>query len=123
MPVQAEPIAVRSIPQILDAVAWVRETGNAIRLLGFVVNMVAHKDPSSEAVVAEIHRLFPGGLIFQTAIRRDPIFLKASTAGVPLGLLSRRAPPAAQYFGRLANEIESRLQLEHADDGPISLLD
>jgi chromosome partitioning protein len=120
--VQSEPIGLRSIPQLIDAIGWVRESGIPVNLLGFAINMVSDEE-ASQQVVREMYRLFPGDVIFRTTIPRDPVFLKASAAGVPLGLLARRAPPAARFFEALAHEIEGRLRLEHADDGPISLLD
>jgi chromosome partitioning protein len=122
-PVQAEPIAVRTIPQLLETIGFLRETGSTVRILGFVLTMIALGDPNSEAVVGEFTRLFPNHLTFRTRVPRDPIFLKASSAGVPLGLLSRRVPPAARLFDSLAEEIVSRLELGAVDDGPIPLLD
>ena len=46
-------------------------------------------------------------------------------AGVPLGLLSRRAPPVAAVFDRLVGEIEERLGVEQGGehDEPIRLVD
>lgn len=122
-PVQAEPIAVRTIPQLLEALGWLRESGSTLRILGFVLTMVAANDPSSEAVVAEYQRLFPSHVTFRTRIPRDPIFLKASAAGVPVGLLSRKPPPAAKLFSALAEEIETRIDIGILDEGPISLVD
>jgi chromosome partitioning protein len=66
---------------------------------------------------------FPQKAVFQTTIPRDRTFLQASTAGVPLGLLSRRAPPLAAVFDQLAQELEPHLDVaaEGKDDGPIAL--
>ncbi|HEX6272811.1 MAG TPA: ParA family protein, partial [Polyangiaceae bacterium] len=63
--------------------------------------------------------------VFETAIPRDSTFLQASRAGVPLGLLSRRPPPAAAVFDGLVAEIEARLGGIQGgeDDGPIRLVD
>ena len=123
-PVQAEPVALRSIPQILEVVAWLQEEGYPLQIVGLLVSMFQSHDETSAAVVEEIRTHFPEQLLFKTVVPRDPSFLKASAAGVPLGLLSRRPPAGARVFEQLAFELEERLAMyEESNDGPISLVD
>jgi chromosome partitioning protein len=122
--VQCEPLALRSLPRLLELLASLREAGSACSLLGVASNMGSFRDPVMLACLEELWALYRDH-VFDTAIPRDNIFLQASQAGVPLGLLSRRAPPAAAVFDSLVAEIEGRLGVEQGgdDDGPIRLVD
>jgi chromosome partitioning protein len=122
--VQCEPLALRSLPRLLELLANLRETGSACSLLGVASNMGSFRDPVMLACLEELWTLYRDH-VFDTAIPRDAIFLQASRAGVPLGLLSRRPPPAAAVFDSLVAEIEGRLGVEQGgeDDGPIRLVD
>ncbi|HYQ42756.1 MAG TPA: ParA family protein [Polyangiaceae bacterium] len=121
---QCEPLALRSLPRLLDLLAQLRDAGDACSLLGVVCNMSSFKDPVILASLEELWALYRDS-VFDTAIPRDSTFLQASRAGVPLGLLSRRAPAVAAVFDSLAAEIEQRLGVQEGgeDDGPIRLVD
>jgi chromosome partitioning protein len=122
--VQCEPLALRSLPRLLDLLAQLREAGDSCSLLGVVCNMSSFRDPVVLASLEELWALYRDS-VFDTAIPRDSTFLQASRAGVPLGLLSRRAPAVAAVFDSLAAEIEGRLGVQEGgeDDGPIRLVD
>lgn len=121
---QCEPLALRSLPRLLELLARLREGGSECSLLGVVGNMSSFRDPVMLASLEELWALY-ADRVFDTAIPRDATFLQASRAGVPLGLLSRRPPAVASVFDSLVAEIESRLGLNEggADDGPIRLVD
>lgn len=123
-PLQAEPLAVRSASQLLEVIAALRRDGAAISLAGLVLTMLDLRNGESLNVATEVWSDFPESAVLQTNIPRDPAFLRASGAGVPVGLLSRSPPPVAALFDQLAQELEPRLSLrkEMKDDGPISLL-
>ena len=121
---QAEPLAARSIVQVLEVIAALREQGSGPRLGGLVLTMLQSRHEGSLAVAQESWRLFPGHHVFDTAVPRDNVFLEASAAGVPVALLRRRPPAAAAVFDQLAAEIEERLDLIEDDRGrAIPLLD
>lgn len=122
--VQCEPLALRALPRLLELLASLRETGREVSLLGVASNMGSFRDPVMLACLEELWSLYRDH-VFDTAIPRDNVFLQASRAGVPLGLLSRRPPPAAAVFDSLVAEIEGRLGIVEggADDGPIRLVD
>jgi chromosome partitioning protein len=94
-----------------------------VKLAGVVLTMLELRNPDSLAVATQVWSEFPTKAVFQTTIPRDRTFLQASSAGVPLGLLSRRPPPAAAVFDQLAQELEPHLELEAEgkEDGPIAL--
>ncbi len=123
--VQAEPIAARSALRMFEMIRALNEGGSSVRLLGLLVTMLQARDTHSLEVAEELWKSLPGEVVLELSIPRDPIFLEASAAGVPVGLLSRRAPPAALLFEQLAAEVEQRAPLtaKDTDDGPISLVD
>ena len=121
---QCEPLALRSLPRLIELLAQLREAGGECSLLGVVGNMSSFRDPVVLASLEELWGLYRES-VFDTAIPRDTTFLQASQAGVPLGLLSRRPPGVAAVFDSLVAEIEARLGVDEGDkdDGPIRLVD
>ena len=115
IPQQAEPLGIRSIPQMLQAIQFLRNHGSKLEVAGILMTMVQADLKESAEVVRELRALVPAQLLCQTSIPRDPVFLKASAAGVPLGLLHRNPPAAAHVFDQLAAELEPRLQLQAPD--------
>lgn len=124
-PVQAEPIAARSVLRIFDVLATLKEQGARVELLGVLLTMLQTKNASSLAVAEDLWRTLPNHVLFETTIPRDTAFLDASAAGVPVGLLRRRPPPVALTFDQLAAEVEARTRLspKEAHDEPIALVD
>lgn len=124
-PVQAEPIALRSLSQLLEVISALRDEGVKVELLGLVLVMLQMRQSSSLSVADELWDQL-GELVLHTVIPRDAAFLDASAAGVPVGLLGRRPPLVAATFDQLASEVEARLKLtrsEDRDDAPIPLVD
>ncbi len=105
---QCEPLALRSLPQLLEMLGHLRDSGKDCSLLGVVGNMSSFRDSVMLASLEELWALYQER-VFDTAIPRDSHFLQASSAGVPLGLLSRRPPSVASVFDTLVAEIEERL--------------
>jgi chromosome partitioning protein len=125
VPLQAEPLALRTTTQVLDAVARLRDSGARVTLSGFVLSMLESRNQVSLSVAQESWRTFPIDLVWRTTLPRDPAVLQASAQGVPIGLLARRPPPMAKIFEQLAAEAEERLGLVTGDQHvePIALLD
>jgi chromosome partitioning protein len=123
-PLQAEPLALRSVDQMLELVSLLRERGTELELAGFVLSMVQARNTDSLSVAQEIWQSFPAEYVLETTLPRHPSFLSATAAGVPVGLLGKSAPALAGIFDQLAAELEPRLGLrqETPDDGPIDLL-
>jgi chromosome partitioning protein len=123
-PVQAEPLALRSVTQVVEVVSLLRGQGHELELAGFVLSMVQARNEHSLDVVREVWGSFPAEYVLETTLPRHPGFLAATAAGVPLGLLGKNAPPLAGVFDQLAAELEPRLGLrpDTGDEGPIDLL-
>jgi chromosome partitioning protein len=124
-PVQAEPLALRTLPQLLEALSQLQAHGRKATLAALVLMMVQSKNRVSMDSALEAFQLFPGELVIETVIPRDAVFLQASAKGVPVALLDRRPPPVAAVFDLVAAELEPRLGLvqEASYDQPLSLLD
>lgn len=126
-PLQAEPLALRSLGQFLSLVDRIRADKNPnLHLLGIVLSMFDRQIPASLEVAETLWTKFPDGLIFDSVIPRDDIFLEASLRGSPLLLMQKRPPPLARLFDQLATDVLDRLDANRGekeeDDGPIPLL-
>lgn len=123
VPIQAEPLSLRTLKGTLERLAGLREECD-LNLLGVVLTMVQSSDPVSLASVQEVWSVLPARVVFDGFVPRDPAFLRASAHGVPVQLLSRRRPPAvASVFESLAGEVEARLGLDpNREDDVVPLL-
>jgi chromosome partitioning protein len=124
-PLQAQPLALRVLPQLLETVGAFKSRGMNLTIAGLVLTMVQTANPVSLSVSQESWGLFSDNLLLESFVPADPVFLEASAKGVPVGLLSRHPPRAAMVFENLAVELEPRLGLisEDREDEPIPLLD
>ncbi len=111
IPQQAEPLGVRSVPQVLQAIAALRRKGHPLAVAGIVMTMVQGDQKESVEAEQQLRAALPAGLMCSANVPREVAFLKASGAGVPLGLLSKRPPAAAAVFDQLAAELEPKLGL------------
>ncbi len=122
VPLQAEPLAARSVRQLLAALGSLRKEGAPVQLAGIILTMLQSRQDSSLAVAEESWRLFPDHLVFEATVPRDSAVLQASAAGVPVGLLHRRPPAVAAVFDQIAAELEIKIGLDVNDDEAIPLL-
>ncbi|HVY44954.1 MAG TPA: ParA family protein, partial [Minicystis sp.] len=125
-PLQAEPLALRSVGQLLALIDRIRAEKNPkLTLLGVVLSMFDRTTPASLDVAETLWTKFPDGIILDTIIPRDDTFLEASLRGSPLLLMQKRPPPLSRVFDQLASDILDRLDPDtekEDDDGPIPLL-
>ena len=126
-PLQAEPLALRSVGQLLTLIDRIRAEKNPkLALLGIVLSMFDRRTPASLEVAETLWTKFPDGIILDTIIPRDETFLEASLRGSPLLLMQKRPPPLSRVFDQLASDVMDRLDPPGAkkedDDVPIPLL-
>ena len=126
-PLQAEPLALRSVGQLLALIDRIRAEKNpGLQILGVVLSMFDRKTAASLEVAETLWTKFPGGIILDTIIPRDETFLEASLRGSPLLLMSKRAPPLSRVFDQLASDVMDRIEppgdRKEEDDVPIPLL-
>ena len=126
IPQQAEPLGVRSVPNALKVIADIRRQGKNLEVAGIVMTMVDGDYRESVEVEAQLRAALPSGIMCATTIPRDAVFLRASSLGVPVGLLSSNPVAPAVAFEQLAAELEGKMKLsepEDKDDGVKQLLD
>jgi chromosome partitioning protein len=104
VPVQAEPLALRSIHQALALIASAREENPALRLLGVLPTMVDMHSTPSHNVVAAMWGNLQG--VTETMIPRAEVFATASAMGLPLAYLGGPPSPEVRRFSHLATELD-----------------
>ena len=116
VPLQAEPLAQRSVGQVLRVIDRVRQGDNPkLSLLGIVMTMLSKQEESSmNALVASWQELSG---VCDTVIPRESSFGRASEAGVPLAFLGGKLPPEAKRFQMLAGELLHRMEEMHPNLG------
>ena len=121
LPQQAEPLGLRSLPTLLQALTRLREQGATFEVLGIVLSMLKLGAATSENAAADLRRIAPPEMVLQTAIPRDDDILLASEKGLPVSMLRKYPPAVAAVFDQLAAELEPRLGLTTTtqdDDAP-----
>ncbi|MEO1268313.1 MAG: ParA family protein [Myxococcota bacterium] len=125
-PLQAEPVALRVLPRFLERIRELRTMGAGLKLAGIVLTMVGPEDGADPAGVRATWSQYPEAIRLGPPIPRDAVFLEASSAGVPVGLLRRNPPPVARTFEQLAIHLEPRLGLKgrpRTEEGPLPFVD
>ena len=113
VPLQAEPLALRSMSQILRVLDHVQKNENpALKLLGILPTMVSLDNDVSLGVMNTVWSGLRG--VLDTYVPRTDVFTDASEAGVPVDFLSGKKRPEARRFEKLAVEIE--LLIEEMSD-------
>jgi chromosome partitioning protein len=108
LPLQAEPVAFRTMSQILRVIDHIRQHENPeLQLLGILPTMVQLDNDPSLNVMSSVWSGFGG--VFDTVIPRSNVFIEASETGIPLSFLGGRTRPEARRFTLLADEIEARI--------------
>ena len=106
VPVQAEPLGLRSLQQVLRVLDHVRAKENPrLTLLGIILTMVELKREGSREVAESLWSGFDG--VMETMLPRAEAFLTASHKGLPLAFVGGPVSPEARRFELLASEIES----------------
>lgn len=105
VPLQAEPLALRAVGQVLHVLDHIRQQENPeLKLLGILPTMVELRRDTSLNVMGTIWSELAG--VLDTAIPRGEAFARASEAGLPVSFMGGRTPPEARRFELLADEVE-----------------
>jgi chromosome partitioning protein len=108
IPQQAEPLGIRSVPKMLEALTRMRIVNPHLKVLGVVLTMMQVKLPESRDTVQALRNILPHELVLHTVIPRDDLFIKASARGLPVGVMDAGAP-ALGVFDKLRLEVERKL--------------
>lgn len=106
---QAEPLGIRSVPKLLEGLNRLRVMNPRLSILGVCLTMVQHDLTESTEAAAALRKLLPPEMVFQTQIPRNPLFVRASARGLPIGAMEEGAAAQA-VFDRLRVEVENKLQ-------------
>jgi chromosome partitioning protein len=109
VPQQAEPLGIRSVPKMLEGLNRLRVIHPRLVVLGVLMTMVQNELAESRESVLALRQLLPQDLVFRTVIPRDPLFVRASARGLPVGVLEDGAGALA-VFDALRAEIEAKLE-------------
>jgi len=109
VPQQAEPLGVRSVPKMLEALARMRVVNPQLQVLGVVLTMVKDDLPESVESAGALRNLLPAKMVMKTEIPRDDIFVRASARGLPVGVMENGAESLAT-FEALRVELEQRVE-------------
>ncbi len=124
IPIQAEPLSLRSVQLVLETMAGVRDRRNHdLELLGLVLMMFDRDADASMEVVRAAWKDFDAEVLFETVVPRSPVYLDASLHGVPVAFMAPGMHPEGRRFQMLAGEILRRLAREEVGHaGPAQTL-
>ena len=126
IPVQAEPLSLRTIAKFLRGVESIQSIANPnLILLGLVLMMFDRKCDASFSVLQSAWESFDPSMVLETVVPRQRVYLEASLRGVPVGFMAKGNSPEGRRFRVLAQEVFNRLIEEERgadDDEPIKTL-
>jgi len=108
VPQQAEPLGIRSVPKLLEGLKHLRIMNPRLNVLGVCLSMVQPEVAESRQIAGSLRELLPPDWVFETQIPRDPLFLRASARGLPIGVLDGGAA-AQRVFEALRAEVAAKL--------------
>lgn len=107
VPLQCEPLALQTTPQILRGIQEVVDANKELTLDGLLLTMFEPGNPSSERVAKYVRSHLPRNMVFDFAVPRTEAALEAFAAGQPV-VLRTPADPAAQAYVNLATLLTER---------------
>jgi chromosome partitioning protein len=126
LPLQAEPLSLRSVEQVLRTLEQVREVANPdLALLGLLLCMFDSGCDASISVAQATWQSLAPAAVFEVVVPRRHVYLNASLHGVPVGFMAGGRHPEGRRFSMLAQEVLDRLSVsdeEVTDGGPVQRL-
>ena len=107
VPLQCEPLALQTTPQILRGIQDVVDSNKDLTLDGILLTMFEPGNASSERVAKYVRSHLPRNMVFDTAVPRTEAALEAFAAGQPV-VLRTPADPASQAYVNLATLLTER---------------
>lgn len=107
VPLQCEPLALQTTPQILRAIQDMVAENEDLTLEGVLLTMYEAGNPASERVVHYVREHLPQHLVFDAPIPRTPATADAFAAGQPV-VLRNPADPASQAYINIATQLAER---------------
>ena len=109
VPLQCEPLALQTTPQILRGIQDVIGSNQDLALEGLLLTMYEPSNPASTRVAQYVRRHMPNNMVFDVEIPRTTASSEAFAAGQPV-VLRDPADPASQAYVNLATMLSERFQ-------------
>jgi chromosome partitioning protein len=107
VPLQCEPLALQTTPQILRGIQEIISTNGALVLDGILLTMYEQGNPSSERIAQYVRTHLPHKLVFDIVVPRTFAAVDAFAAGQPV-VLRTPSDAAAQAYVNLATLLAER---------------
>lgn len=107
VPLQCEPLALQTTPQILRGIQEIVEANRELTLDGILLTMFEPGNASSERVAQYVRSHLPGNMVFDVVVPRTDAALEAFAAGQPV-VLRTPADAASQAYVNLATRLSER---------------
>jgi chromosome partitioning protein len=104
VPLQCEPLALQTTPQILRAIQDVVAQNEQLTLDGILLTMYESGSPASQRVAEYVRKHLPPNMVFDLVVPRTTASADAFAAGQPVVLRD----PAAQAYVNLATLLAER---------------
>ncbi len=107
VPLQVEPLALQTTPQILRAIQGIAEAHPNLAFDGLLLTMYEAGNPAAERTLAYIRQHLPAGMVIDGTIPRSSALAEAFAAGQP-AVLRSPADDASQAYVNLATRLAQR---------------
>lgn len=107
VPLQCEPLALQTTPQILRAIQDIVPGNEELTLAGILLTMYEAGNPASERVVEYVRQHLPANIVFRQVIPRTVAASDAFAAGHPV-VTRTPADAAAQAYVNVATVLADR---------------
>jgi len=109
VPLQCEPLALQTTPQILRGIQDIIATNEELTLDGILLTMYERENPACERVAQYVRSHLPANMVFDVVIPRTHASTDAFAAGQPV-VLREPSDAAAQAYVNLATMLANRFQ-------------
>jgi chromosome partitioning protein len=109
VPLQCEPLALQTTPQILRAIQAIVATNTELTLDGILLTMYEATNPACVRVAEYVRTHLPRDMVLECVVPRSAASADAFAAGQPV-VLRDPTDPAAQAYVNLATLLAERFQ-------------
>jgi chromosome partitioning protein len=109
VPLQCEPLALQTTPQILRGIQDIVATNEELTLDGILLTMYERENPACVRVAQYVRSHLPGNMVFDVVIPRTNAATEAFAAGQPV-VLREPADAASQAYVNLATLLAERFE-------------
>ncbi len=107
VPLQCEPLALQTTPQILRAIQAIVATNSELTLDGILLTMYETGNPACIRVAEYVRTHLPPDMVLDTVVPRSAATADAFAAGQPV-VIRDPGDPAAQAYAALATQLAER---------------